>query len=209
MINKNEEIIELVNAFRMDWKTTSGKKLSLNDFNEKLDMNVFRESVKKAYRASTTRALKNPNKINTKAIKESLIDVIANDLNSLYISNDNYDFSIFESELSTKVRNAFKDKGLDDYTYGNAQKWINLSIKYLLSSNYVDPMNPLFKNCFVPIDSIVMKMAKKQLNVKEIGAWSKCDDIEKIINYEKEIKKATDALGYYSPLIWEIKNWNR
>jgi len=218
MIRTNEEVIEAVRKFRETWSTTGGRKLSLNGSLGETDTRIA--AYEKSYAASIQRALKNPLKINTHMLKEDdqfKADFVMKLADVLY-ADEGFDFEQWERNLASLVRNHFREAGLSNYTYGNAQKWINLSIKYLLSSPNIDPLLPCFKMCYIPIDRIIQRKAHEQLHidylhvdgrrVSFLPSWGNCDNIDDIIDFENRVREATNRLGYYSPLMWEIENWN-
>lgn len=100
--------------------------------------------------------------------------------------------------------------GIDLYTYGNSQKWINMAIKYLYSSDHIDHTHKLFEVCYLPIDRIVQDQAYKELGIKRLPvAWSKCDNWQDILDYEENIKNAIKEKTNNSRLWWECKAWQK
>jgi hypothetical protein len=81
-----------------------------------------------------------------------------------------------------------------------------MTIKYILSADNIDPSLPIFEIAYIPIDGVIMKIAKKELNVTPMPkAWSKTDDFDDISSYEKRLRDAMPE-GYCS-LMWECENW--
>lgn len=94
-------------------------------------------------------------------------------------------------------------------THGQAQKWINMTTKYLLVLN--DPqVSQLAQYLHVPVDRIVVKQAKADLGVKSPRRrWSKLDAAE-YEEYQRHIREALQAeMVGLSPIQWEIGAWTR
>lgn len=106
------------------------------------------------------------------------------------------------------VRKIYRDSGIDDYTYGNAQKITFVASKYLLSSNLLSPDNRIFEYSGIPIDRIVICYAKRHsIVIPDITVWSKCDDKYLIMEFEKSIEQEARKAGL-APLFWECCIWN-
>lgn len=81
-----------------------------------------------------------------------------------------------------------------------------MTIKYILSADNIDPTLHIFEVAYIPIDGVIMKIAKKKLNVNPMPlAWSKTDDFDDIASYEEHLRIAM-PVGY-CPLMWECENW--
>lgn len=90
--------------------------------------------------------------------------------------------------------------------YGQAQKWLNMTFKYLhiLKLDEYD-LEQSFPYLHVPLDSIVLKKANRQfkLGLKNI-TWSRYD-YQTYIMIQNRIR---EALNGQNPLIWEFELWN-
>ena len=220
-----ENLESIIETFRKNWKTTNGRFLSLsgNPTIKSID-DVYRESCRKAYSPSVLRALKYPRNISNKVkeeLKKDSLNYLSICLDELF-NIDDVNFTIFdnwESEVVNYIVNMYKEKGVNDYTYGNGQKLVNMAIKYVLSSDIIQYNHPVFKYCHIPVDGIIQKIAKKNLNVefltkngkelKTYSSWSKNDCRDDFLTYQDRIRNAIQKKDeYYSPLIWEIQNWS-
>ncbi len=90
-------------------------------------------------------------------------------------------------------------------TYGQAQKWVNMTIKYLyLFGGYT--FDSVFEDLHIPIDNYVFDAAKNELGIKRpADAWSKLDKKE-YLKYQEDIREELRKKNS-SPLIWEFENW--
>lgn len=111
-------------------------------------------------------------------------------------------------EKFKKTDNGKKEK--IQLTYGQAQKWVNMTIKYLYMLN-----DHTFDNVFdflhVPVDNYIFKAVKDELEIKKPTkkSWSRWDNYEEYINYQNDIReKIREKIDIDTPpLLWEFKNW--
>ncbi len=112
----------------------------------------------------------------------------------------------------------FKDKG---FTYGHAQKWVNMTLKNMLIMGLWDNELLKYVNCLhIPIDSYILSAAGKSktekihedcsvngLDVKDnLGKWSKIDNYDAYKNYQEQIRESLQSLKM-SPIKWEGLAW--
>lgn len=97
-------------------------------------------------------------------------------------------------------------------THGQAQKWINITIKHLYILDISD-YSWLFDKCFieclhVAIDNIITKKAQqsKDINIaKPKNSWSSWDS-DFYEKYQKELREKIKAMKKI-PFVWEMENW--
>ena len=115
------------------------------------------------------------------------------------------------------------------FTYGIAQKWVNMTMKYVYVVYYIAESceflidfkeefdNLIFnhrRSFHVPIDSYIYKAVKDDLGIKPLkSSWSKIPDYATYIDYQESIRKQ-DIFDYsyericgYTPIDWEGKAW--
>lgn len=92
-----------------------------------------------------------------------------------------------------------------DFTYGQAQKWLNMTLKYMLLTGFWnDKLQPIIGFLHVPVDSYIISAAKKDLGISVVPkAWSKWD----IELYEKFQKEVREKFGNEYPIEWEYRVW--
>lgn len=77
-------------------------------------------------------------------------------------------------------------------SYGQAQKWINMTLKYLfaLGDNIVNGISANYAYYHIPIDNIIQnKLLEKYAIQKFSERWSKIDDYEKYLNYQMKVRQ--------------------
>ena len=95
----------------------------------------------------------------------------------------------------------------DQFYIGQAQKWVNMTIKYLylIGSDLVRLITDF---AHVPLDNYVFAAARDHLGLfsDDLTPWSKIKDYSVYLNYQKELKKAVKPLNT-SPLQWGLSYW--
>lgn len=134
----------------------------------------------------------------------------------LFFNNDHpkNDLNVYLNVKKTK--NKSKRSG-NCFYYGQAQKWINMSLKYLWLIGIIDDEEA--ESLDIPIDRIVMSAASKQFNTEfptytnpqtwkiysesSTMPWSKLN-LDEYVTIQNDIKSSIKG---QSPIEWESKNW--
>lgn len=101
------------------------------------------------------------------------------------------------------------DLGYKEFYLGHAQKWINMSLKYCLAIGD-DVFKGITQNInflHIPIDNVIQDRLLIEFKVtKIIGAWSKINNYEIYLNYQKEVR---EKIGGKIPIIVEFELFNK
>lgn len=95
------------------------------------------------------------------------------------------------------------------FTYGHAQKWLNMTLKrlYVLEP---EKIRPIAEFLHPPVDKVVIAEAKRSgVNPKDLGldrTWSKWDGYN---NYKKYQAKLRECIKERPLFRWEFGVWNR
>lgn len=151
-------------------------------------------------------------------------DVLENAVN--YCSADNDKQNIFDREHKRICEEIYrKYSEISEFTYGQAQKWLNMTLKYVLMFEE----DSVLKNYLhIPVDSYIMQSVgsdnpklkyclKLECVPKKNGTtgkyskssskpWSKWN-YEEYIDFQKHIRNAVSESDYSSPIEWENKAW--
>lgn len=153
-------------------------------------------SVKRAYRdvCRTIRGFaRNQNKESIKEEAENfLIKEIKTVLESRTIDSQ-IKFDEWHKSVSDKLKKIFKDQ---EFHYGQAQKWINMSFKYLLLLNR-EMIQEIEPYCHVPIDRYILKDLDDT-----IIEWSILDNYEEYLKLQREFQSKGE-----NPLLREFDIW--
>ena len=155
-------------------------------------------------------------KIIQEDIVESILQLLSQNAESAEV------FNKWHAGCCTKIKeNANRRTGVikeKSFSYGQAQKWVNMTLKYMDISGFWDQdirFTGLRGMLHVPVDSYIMEAAKEadvslpRKNVKgkssEIKAWSKWEDTD----YDNFITKLTSVIEGQGKSLsdWEDEAW--
>jgi len=94
-------------------------------------------------------------------------------------------------------------------TYGQAQKWINMTMKYcwLFGESDLPFLKPWFPAAHIAVDSIILDVVKiKTTIVPPSVPWSKWDNHQEYQSFQTDLR--TFATGFPTVLDLEYKWWN-
>lgn len=149
--------------------------------------------------------------------KNNLIDCINKRLahGILELLEKSYDFSEWHETICGFIMNVDPSREVfeDGIKYGQAQKWVNMTFKYMLVMGlWDDKITEKMQYLHVPLDSIVFNAANSDedygLGIPTRSlVWSKMDKQE-YIEYQKLLKsKIKNKFGEKRPIEWEFDAW--
>ena len=149
-------------------------------------------SIKKAYR-DFNRTIKNiPKEINDRNLwRQELINVLTEQieilLNTEFSNQENFtNWHKQSCELICKKSNGI-------LLLGQAQKWINMTLKYayLFGEKRINGIDKNYSFFHIPIDNIIQHMLEEKHKLEKITEfkWSQITDYETYYNYQKEVRK--------------------
>lgn len=164
---------------------------------------VISRIIDRAYRDAASHVLtgmtKNERKTNRDAASKEIYKAVCNSI-------ENYDK--WHEKLCKRLQNCYAH--VSSFSYGIAQKWVNMTVKYLycyyiVSDNSkfniaVDSLLQHIKSFHAPIDGYILE------KLKDPDKWSKDISNPKIYNEKRKliISQKNDS---DSELDWEIDNW--
>lgn len=113
-------------------------------------------------------------------------------------------YDAWHHKICEQIRTTYRNAGIEFY-YGQAQKWLNMTMKYLyVSGEYT--FDGLFQYLHVPIDNYVFSIAKKELDIPQPKiSWSRWDDYNRqYMAYQTALRS---KIRGYHPLRWQFKFW--
>ena len=129
---------------------------------------------------------------------------IVEQFRNLDISKTSYDK--WHEELCDKIVDTYAPAGII-FNYGQAQKWVNMTMKYLLLLRNRKAQS-LEKHFHIPIDSYIIEDVREDVYVDGIEPWSQMEK-GKYIEYQGKLLDYVKKKGYGSPLEWEAESWNK
>lgn len=97
-------------------------------------------------------------------------------------------------------------KDYTGFTIGQAQKWLNMSLKYIYiyGEERIPGYQKLYSYCHVPIDNIVMRSPTFRQHISFQGTWSRLDSYEPYLATQRRIR---EHFSPSSPLAVEFHDW--
>lgn len=117
---------------------------------------------------------------------------------------DQSDYDIWHYYICSQIRTYYRDAGVEFY-YGQAQKWINMTMKYLYicEANNIDRIFPYLH---IPIDNYIFHITQKEFEIPIPKiCWSRWDDYaNQYMAYQLQLRSKIESM---SPLRWEFRFW--
>ena len=167
---------------------------------------IYTAASERAYR-DMCRTLRNirQSDVNSTKLRSEIDLLLEKEISGIFeygIANQKQ-YDEWHEKLCLRIRKHYRDNGFD-MTVGQAQKWVNMTMKYLFVAD-VPGAADTFYFCHVPVDSYIIGAAEEQLKLKRPPLpWSKMDDYREYAEYERQIRM---RLGNVAPLEWEFKTW--
>lgn len=116
----------------------------------------------------------------------------------------------FHDSLCLSIIDCYDNQTIAEITYGQAQKWVNMTMKYLcvLYEGQCDWLNKIYSFLHIPIDSIILDKAKKDFrNDFSVNntPWSQLSRDE-YITIQNKLRAVIKDVALID---WEFKVWNR
>lgn len=123
-------------------------------------------------------------------------------------TQDQDGFDKWHKSVCGKIQKKYKNAGIN-FTVGQAQKWINMTFKYLYMLGDQE-LADMFSVFHVPLDNYVLKIARREFDLKmPSAAWSRWNDYEKqYFQYQIDLRsKIKEKDPEKDPLRWEFEYW--
>jgi hypothetical protein len=115
-------------------------------------------------------------------------------------------FDSWHQKSCKKLRQHFWNGGFKQFTYGQAQKWINMTLKYVFTLG--EKRLPGFETCYpfahIPIDNVFIDALQAYKKISLPCAWSRIDDYDVYLKLQKEFR---DVFPDLIPLAVEFRLW--
>ena len=115
-------------------------------------------------------------------------------------------FDEWHKSLCIKLCKHYADNGFVDYHIGQAQKWVNMSLKYIFTmgeerlANY----SHLYEFCHIPLDNIIIKNLSKYKPPLLTCAWSRIDNYDEYMIFQNWVRSYFNGS---TPLAVEFFLW--
>lgn len=136
------------------------------------------------------------------ALRERIDRKLEEAIKELSVSSQE-EYDVWHKNLCLNIQKEYEKVGVE-FTIGQSQKWVNMTIKYLYMLG-ADTFDETFRYFHIPIDNYVFDIAKKVLSVDRPKiAWSRWESYDdQYMQYQRALRERIDI----DPLRWEFKYW--
>lgn len=118
------------------------------------------------------------------------------------------DFDAWHRQLATDLCSYYRDAGYASFSVGQAQKWINMALKYavIFGDERIPGISRLYPWLHAPIDNVVLnEMTLPDAPARKIS-WSRLTDYSEYFSLQRWIRKTYPS---EAPLAVEFRLWRR
>ncbi|HEY9626224.1 MAG TPA: hypothetical protein V6C84_02895 [Coleofasciculaceae cyanobacterium] len=114
-------------------------------------------------------------------------------------------FDDWHRETCKKLIDTYTDSGYDKFTVGQAQKWINMTLKYIFTcgEERISGFSNAYSYCHIPLDNILIEKLEKYDFPKLSCAWSRINDYGEYLMGQVWVRQTFKAV----PLDVEFLLW--
>lgn len=117
------------------------------------------------------------------------------------------DYDTWFRSLSDELKKVYQKQGVK-LSLGQTQKWINMTMKYLLCFDNQKVRGREYL-LHVPIDKIVVEAASELVPTDKLLPWSDIDDYKLYSDFQNNLRTAIlEKQLAESPIIWEFNAWS-
>ena len=186
-------------------------KRAYRDFNRTIDFNDEYKNL-----STDNTKTKNEKAGRRKGLVDKVTEMFIRNIKSLKTKSNQKEFDKWHKDRCNYISKIYKDKVGESFDnektlyYGQQQKWINMTLKYLYviyNLKGIDDLNEVYKYFHIPVDSVVLdnveniEIPKDEKNKNK--CWSKWNK-EEYLNFQKEMRKNIKDKAL---LDWEFENW--
>ena len=174
--------------------------------------NNEKAAANRAYRdmCRTIRFKKGVNQMVKDDCRTRVIELIETEIKKCKSIDTVEKYDKFHDSLCLRIIDCYDNQTIAEITYGQAQKWVNMTMKYLcvLYEGQCDWLNKIYSFLHIPIDSIILDKAKKEFpNEFPVNntPWSQLSR-EEYITIQNKLRAVIKDVALID---WEFKVWNR
>jgi len=123
--------------------------------------------IKRAYLdlSRTIRGLReHPNRESLSPDAAKQLKIFLSDLEGIGKINDKTEFDTWHNMICNTLCFCYDTRGFKDFSYGQAQKWLNMTMKYIYvyGDDYLPGYMHVYNFCHMPIDEFILKAIYKK-----------------------------------------------
>ena len=127
------------------------------------------------------------------------------DLPNTKIVNDQKSFDNWHKNLCFRLCEIYQQGGYENFCIGQAQKWLNMTMKYIYVFNdELQGYESFFPYAHMPIDNIILEKLAPYNVCKLSSAWSRIKNYEDYYNFQDWVRRSFPGSA---PLSVEFHLW--
>ncbi|SRR6266567_1258710 len=105
-------------------------------------------------------------------------------------------FDKWHKSTCDSLASVYTQHGYHKFYVGQAQKWINMSLKYIfaMGEGRVPGYENIYKFCHIPIDNILLQELEEYQAPTISCAWSRLDNYKEYFDFQLWIRKKFDSI---------------
>lgn len=138
-------------------------------------------------------------------LKETATDALVSFLRQVRSASDPNFFDWQHKSVCQSLKEKFLQFEHINFSIGHAQKWVNMTLKYIfvLGEERIDGFKNIYCFCHAPIDAFFLKNIDDD-HKNLVDPWSKLDCYDRYIRFQKWFRKEFDPRP---PLDAEFEMW--
>lgn len=115
-------------------------------------------------------------------------------------------FDQWHRDTAESLRRVYRRGKFNSFTFGQAQKWLNMAIKYLYAFGQASApgFEPHYPFAHVPIDNFLIDATARFVSSRLPCAWSRLDDYDLYLEWQAGFREAFKGSA---PLAVEFRLW--
>lgn len=117
-------------------------------------------------------------------------------------------FNEWHKNLCISLCKHYAERGFVNYHIGQAQKWVNMALKYVftMGEKRLPDYYHVYGFCHIPIDNIIIKNLSDYNPPRLTCAWSRIDNYDEYMAYQNWVRKFFNGSA---PLAVEFFLWQK
>lgn len=117
-------------------------------------------------------------------------------------------FDSWHRRICERLRDAYASTGYKKFTFGQAQKWLNMTLKYVFvfGKARLPGYEAFYRFCHVPIDNIILESRTFSGLSAFAKPWSRNDDYDEYLAFQRAVR---EQFPESSPLAVEFWVWQQ
>lgn len=128
----------------------------------------------------------------SKALAVTCLKESIHDLKTIAAHSINQEsFDNWHKEICSNLIYIYTDGGYSLFTVGQAQKWINMTLKYIFTcgENRIPGFTGIYPYCHVPLDNILLEKLEKYNFPRFSCAWSRINNYGEYLERQRWIRQ--------------------